>query len=63
VRAQLAWLGLPVSGDPLYGGAPDWRLRLYATALSFAHPASGEPTRLASDPNSDGLVAFAAHPI
>jgi len=42
IRAQLAWIGLPIFGDPLYGGAPDERLRLYAIRLSFFHPASGE---------------------
>jgi 23S rRNA-/tRNA-specific pseudouridylate synthase len=41
LRAQLAWIGLPILGDPLYGGAPDSRLRLYAVKLSFAHPVSG----------------------
>jgi 23S rRNA-/tRNA-specific pseudouridylate synthase len=40
IRAQLAWIGLPIAGDPLYGGAPDERLRLYAIRLSFVHPTS-----------------------
>jgi 23S rRNA pseudouridine1911/1915/1917 synthase len=40
IRAQLAWVGLPIAGDLLYGGAPDERLRLYAIRLSFAHPTS-----------------------
>lgn len=51
VRAHLAWIGLPISGDPLYGGAADARLRLYATALEFAHPATGEAARIALDPS------------
>jgi Pseudouridylate synthases, 23S RNA-specific len=46
IRAQLAWIGLPICGDPLYGGRGDERLRLYAVALSFAHPASGESLRI-----------------
>jgi 23S rRNA-/tRNA-specific pseudouridylate synthase len=43
IRAQLAWIGLPIAGDLLYGGAPNERLRLYAIRLSFTHPASGQP--------------------
>jgi 23S rRNA pseudouridine1911/1915/1917 synthase len=41
LRAHLAWIGLPILGDPLYGGGPDSRLRLYAVRLSFEHPISG----------------------
>jgi 23S rRNA pseudouridine1911/1915/1917 synthase len=41
LRAQLAWIGLPILGDPLYGGASDARLRLYAVRLAFTHPNSG----------------------
>jgi 23S rRNA-/tRNA-specific pseudouridylate synthase len=48
IRAQLAWIGLPIKGDPLYGGASDSRLRLYARRLSFVHPASGRPFSLDS---------------
>lgn len=46
IRAQLAWIGLPIDGDPLYGGAPDERLRLYAVRLSFSHPSSALPFSL-----------------
>jgi 23S rRNA pseudouridine1911/1915/1917 synthase len=42
IRAQLAWIGLPILGDYLYGGLADERLQLYALGLSFAHPATGE---------------------
>ena len=42
VRAQLAWVGLPIRGDSLYGGLPDERLRLYAASLAFTHPLTGE---------------------
>ena len=41
IRAQLAWIGLPILGDPLYGGRSDERLRLYAVRLAFTHPESG----------------------
>jgi 23S rRNA pseudouridine1911/1915/1917 synthase len=50
VRAHLAWIGLPIAGDTLYGGRSDRRLRLYAVALSFAHPVTGEAIRLKADP-------------
>lgn len=43
IRAQLAWLGLPLVGDALYGGLPFPRLCLHAEALSFPHPADGFP--------------------
>jgi len=49
LRAQLAWIGLPISGDTLYGGASDERLRLYAVRLCFAHPASLEPFSIRAD--------------
>ena len=49
IRAQLAWIGLPISGDSLYGGAPDDRLRLFAVGLAFVHPATGEPTSLSAE--------------
>jgi 23S rRNA pseudouridine1911/1915/1917 synthase len=48
LRAQLAWIGLPILGDPLYGGSPDGRLRLYAVRLSFAHPATGLPVSISA---------------
>jgi 23S rRNA-/tRNA-specific pseudouridylate synthase len=50
IRAQLAWIGLPILGDPYYGGADDERLRLYAVRLSFAHPESGRALSLAAEP-------------
>jgi 23S rRNA-/tRNA-specific pseudouridylate synthase len=40
VRAQLAWLGLPILGDPLYGGLLADRLCLHAASITFAHPES-----------------------
>lgn len=50
IRVHLSYLGFPIVGDPLYGGkgkiallpeAP--RICLHARALSFFHPATGEP--------------------
>jgi 23S rRNA pseudouridine1911/1915/1917 synthase len=57
IRAQLSWIGLPILGDSLYGGEPDGRLRLYAVALAFAHPLSGEAVILSAD---ESIVAFEA---
>jgi 23S rRNA pseudouridine1911/1915/1917 synthase len=50
VRAHLAWIGLPISGDPIYGGLPDDRLRLYAIGLRFEHPETGRTQYLTIDP-------------
>ena len=51
LRAHLAWLGCPISGDPLYGphgGAG--RLTLHAATLEFPHPNDGRVLRLAAPP-------------
>jgi 23S rRNA pseudouridine1911/1915/1917 synthase len=34
-RVHLAWLGLPIVGDPVYGGAPAERLHLHAHRLDL----------------------------
>lgn len=44
IRAHLAWVGLPIAGEPLYGGRPWPRLCLHACRLSFRHPGGGELT-------------------
>ncbi len=49
VRAQLAWIGLPILGDSLYGGARDERLRLYAASLAFTHPLTEEALTLSAE--------------
>jgi len=41
IRAHLAWIGLPILGDPLYGGAEAERLYLHAARLRFVHPGTG----------------------
>jgi 23S rRNA pseudouridine1911/1915/1917 synthase len=58
IRAHLAWIGLPISGDSLYGGMPDERLRLYAVSLEFSHPATGEAVSLSTAIPMESLVAF-----
>jgi len=51
IRVQLAEIGHPVVGDRKYGARTDpaGRLALHACELAFAHPVSGEPTRLRSE--------------
>jgi 23S rRNA pseudouridine1911/1915/1917 synthase len=41
-RVHLAWLGLPIVGDVLYGGAPGPRLCLHALALDLSAAVPGE---------------------
>jgi len=40
IRVQLAAAGMPIVGDPIYGGAPAPRLLLHAIELRLAHPTS-----------------------
>jgi len=52
VRAHLAFTGLPIFGDPLYGvpvppGAPQ-RMYLHASAVLLAHPVTGDELRITS---------------
>jgi 23S rRNA (cytosine1962-C5)-methyltransferase len=48
LRVQLAAVGAPIGGDPMYGGAPAARLLLHATELRLRHPLSGQPLRIQS---------------
>ncbi|WP_346660341.1 RluA family pseudouridine synthase [Nannocystis pusilla] len=41
-RVHLAWLGLPILGDELYGGEPAERLYLHALRLDLSAAISGE---------------------
>ncbi|WP_437793371.1 class I SAM-dependent methyltransferase [Sorangium sp. So ce693] len=41
LRVQLAAIGLPIVGDPLYGGPEAPRLLLHAAELRLDHPATG----------------------
>jgi tRNA pseudouridine32 synthase/23S rRNA pseudouridine746 synthase len=50
LRVHLLSVGHPIVGDALYGGRPAERLMLHACLLSFAHPLSGQPLILTSDP-------------
>ena len=56
IRVHMQWLGFPLVGDPLYGGAPTklpspmrdaidrfGRQALHAASLAFTHPGDGAP--------------------
>ncbi len=42
-------LGHPISGDMLYGGANDRRLRLHAEEITITHPSTGEEASFRDD--------------
>ena len=54
VRCHLAWIGLPLISDELYGGPmqPNVSLGLRASALEFTDPATGEQVRYGLDSES-----------
>jgi 23S rRNA pseudouridine1911/1915/1917 synthase len=68
IRVHFADHGMPVVGDPVYGGrrarggaagAAIGRQALHAAVLAFPHPITGRPLRLESAPPADmqGLIA------
>jgi tRNA pseudouridine32 synthase/23S rRNA pseudouridine746 synthase/23S rRNA pseudouridine1911/1915/1917 synthase len=50
LRVQLAWIGFPIEGDPLFCKPPGERTYLHAWRLTFGHPVSGEPVTVHADP-------------
>jgi 23S rRNA pseudouridine1911/1915/1917 synthase len=50
IRAHMKHIGVPVLGDVRYGGAPDDRIMLHATTLSFFHPTDGRLCSFRSEP-------------
>jgi len=61
IRVHLAAIGLPVSGDPVYGVAGDLELGrqfLHATRLAFPHPFTDEPVEAGSPLPSDLAAAL-----
>ena len=57
LRVHLAWLGMPIVGDRLYGpvhpaaqGPPAARLGLHAIWLAFPHPRDGRLVEVRSEP-------------
>jgi len=61
IRVQMAHLGLPVLGDPVYGGRRRGagfeaaRPMLHAWRLGFAHPRTGAPVAVEAAPPDDFL--------
>ena len=63
IRVHLEAIGLPVSGDPVYGAARDLGLErqfLHAHALAFDHPTTGERLAFASSLPPDLAAALEA---
>jgi len=57
IRVHAVAEGLPILGDPLYGGAAASRLHLHAAALEFRHPRTGASLRLESSPDFSSPAA------
>jgi 23S rRNA pseudouridine1911/1915/1917 synthase len=56
IRVHLSFLGYPLVGDALYGGAPNAgmvRQALHAVKLAFQHPVTGKPMLFVARPPSD----------
>lgn len=53
LRVQLAWIGHPIEGDPLFCKPPGEHTHLHAWRLTFDHPTTGESITVRADPTSD----------
>ncbi|WP_434042582.1 MULTISPECIES: class I SAM-dependent methyltransferase [Sorangium] len=62
LRVQLAAIGLPIVGDPLYGGVEAPRLLLHAAELRLDHPATGAAAAFRSPPPAAFEAWLAAAP-
>lgn len=51
LRVQLAWIGHPIEGDPLFCKPPGERTHLHAWRLTFSHPVSGESITVCAEPD------------
>ncbi len=63
IRAHLAAIGHPITGDPTYGGAERYELArqfLHAHRLAFEHPVSGERLSFTSPLPEDLAAALEA---
>jgi 23S rRNA pseudouridine1911/1915/1917 synthase len=65
IRVHLSSIGLPIAGDPVYGGGRGGARRLglarqalHAAVLGFAHPRTGVPMRFESELPEDLRVAI-----
>ncbi|WP_437965539.1 class I SAM-dependent methyltransferase [Sorangium sp. So ce260] len=63
LRVQLAAIGLPIAGDPLYGGAEAPRLLLHAAELRLEHPATGAAAAFRSQVPAAFEAWLAAAPV
>jgi len=61
IRVHLQWLGCPILGDTVYGGAPTERLMLHAQRLVFPHPITGIPLELVCQPPPAWQLACAKY--
>ena len=50
LRVQLAWIGHPIEGDPLFCKPPGERTYLHAWRLSFDHPTDGRRIDVSVEP-------------
>jgi len=62
VRIHAAALGMPIIGDPEYGGMASSRLFLHAAGLEFDHPTAGRSELSADRPPSFDRVVAGADP-
>lgn len=53
LRVQLAWIGHPIEGDPLFCKPPGERTHLHAWRLTFSHPATARSITVSADPDPD----------
>lgn len=58
IRVQLAAMGTPIDGDPLYGKTPAPRLMLHASSLTLPHPATGRSVSFTAETPKE-LLAWA----
>jgi tRNA pseudouridine32 synthase/23S rRNA pseudouridine746 synthase/23S rRNA pseudouridine1911/1915/1917 synthase len=58
LRVQLAWIGHPIEGDPLFCRPPGERTFLHAWRLTFAHPATGDPITVTAEPDDAFWAGF-----
>ena len=67
LRVHLAWLGMPIVGDRLYGpssGTEAARLALHAAWLTFPHPRDGRTVEVSAEPPcwADALIRNTSPP-
>jgi len=58
LRVQLAAMGTPIEGDPLYGKGSAPRLMLHAQSLTLPHPSTGRPVTFTAEAPKE-LMAWA----